>query len=132
MLVVDASAFVDFLTPQSSESPADAHLAGDGHWVVTEHFTIEVAQALRSLWLRRTIVDGELDAALAALASARLDVWPTLPLLPRIRELIPNVSAYDAAYLALAEELAAPLLTADARLMRAPGARCTFVGVAKR
>lgn len=127
MLVVDASAFVDFLVSTEPENPTDAHLAGDSHWIVTEHFTAEVVQALRGLWLRRTIDVDRLDAALTALASARLDVWPTLPLLPRIRELMPNVSAYDAAYVALAEELESPLLTADARLSRVPGARCAFV-----
>ena len=130
MLVVDASAFVDFLAPEVAEGAATVHLAGDSHWVVTEHFTIEVVQALRGLWLRKAIDTDRLDAALAALASAHLDVWPTLPLLPRIRELMPNVSAYDAAYVALAEELQVPLLTADVRLARAPGARCAFVGTA--
>jgi predicted nucleic acid-binding protein len=44
-------------------------------------------------------------------------------LLPRIWELRTNVTAYDAAYLALAELLRAPLLTCDARLTRAPGHR---------
>jgi predicted nucleic acid-binding protein len=42
-------------------------------------------------------------------------------------ELHPNVVAYDAAYVALAEELAAPLLTLDQRLARAPGPTCTFL-----
>jgi predicted nucleic acid-binding protein len=35
-----------------------------------------------------------------------------------------QLSAYDAAYVALAEALDASLLTADARLARAPGLRC--------
>lgn len=61
-----------------------------------------------------------------------LDVWsrlgvirhPTLPLLPRVWELRDNLSAYDAAYVALAEHLGCGLLTADARLSRAAGVRC--------
>jgi predicted nucleic acid-binding protein len=39
-----------------------------------------------------------------------------------------NVSADDAAYLALAELLDAPLLSADRRLRKVPGARCRFLG----
>lgn len=129
MIVVDASAFVEFLDPTKNIVEIDAHLARDTHWVVPEHFLIEVAQALRGLWLRGAIREPELDRALDALASANLDVCPTHPLLPRVRELLPNVSAYDAVYVALAEELASPLLTVDGKLTRAPGARCTFVGL---
>ena len=46
------------------------------------------------------------------------------PLLPRCWELRDNVTPYDAAYVALAEALGVPLLTADARLANAPGIRC--------
>jgi predicted nucleic acid-binding protein len=38
-------------------------------------------------------------------------------------ELKANLTAYDAVYLALAELLEAPLVTADARMSKAPGAR---------
>jgi predicted nucleic acid-binding protein len=44
-------------------------------------------------------------------------------LLPRIWELRRNITAYDAAYVALAEALAAPLLTRDAALASAAGHR---------
>jgi len=47
--------------------------------------------------------------------------YPHDVLLPRIWELRHNVTAYDAAYLALAEGLDAPLLTGDGRLVDAPG-----------
>jgi predicted nucleic acid-binding protein len=42
----------------------------------------------------------------------------------RAYELRANLTAYDASYVALAEGLGCPLLTADARLSRAPGIRC--------
>ena len=45
----------------------------------------------------------------------------------RVWALHPNLTAYDAAYVALAEELGAPLLTLDARLARAPGPTCRFL-----
>ena len=44
--------------------------------------------------------------------------------LQRCWELRHTVTVYDAAYVALAEALAIPLLTADARLSRAAGLRC--------
>ena len=47
----------------------------------------------------------------------------------RIWELRDNVSAYDAAYVALAEIIECPLVTADARLSRAPGIRCAVTVV---
>jgi predicted nucleic acid-binding protein len=52
-------------------------------------------------------------------------VFATAPLLPRVWELRDNLSAYDACYVALAEALETPLLTADRRLATAPGIRCT-------
>jgi predicted nucleic acid-binding protein len=42
----------------------------------------------------------------------------------RAHELRANVTAYDAAYVALAEALDCPLITADKRLSRAPGLHC--------
>ena len=63
---------------------------------------------------------------------AALDTWRHLgltryavrPLLDRVWQLRDNLSAYDAGYVALAEELGCALLTADGRLSRAPGIRC--------
>ena len=58
-------------------------------------------------------------------ASAALDLtrWLHDVLLPRVWQLRSNLSAYDAAYVALAEALRAPLLTCDRRLAAAPGHR---------
>lgn len=49
------------------------------------------------------------------------------PLIPRIWELRDNLTPYDASYVALAEALGCPLVTADARLAAAPGVRCEIV-----
>ncbi len=45
----------------------------------------------------------------------------------RAWELRANLSVYDAFYVAIAEEIDAPLATIDHRLTRAPGSRCRFV-----
>ncbi len=62
-------------------------------------------------------------AALDDLSRLPLLRWPHTPLLPRIWVLRANLTAYDATYVALAEELEAPLLTSDGRLADAPGHR---------
>ncbi len=89
----------------------------------------EVAHALRAQVQR-----GEVTAVDATRA---IDTWGRLGierigvkgLLGRIWELRDNVSAYDATYIAVAEALEAPLVTADGRLARAPGPRCTVTVV---
>lgn len=57
---------------------------------------------------------------------ADLDVtrFPTRALMWRAYELRENVTSYDAVYVTLAEGLGCSVVTADARLSRAPGLRC--------
>jgi predicted nucleic acid-binding protein len=79
--------------------------------------------------VRRLTLQGRLESGLAW---ALLDRWrrlavtrhPTTGLLERIWALRGGVSAYDAAYVSLAESLGCALITADARVSRAPGLRC--------
>ena len=90
---------------------------------------LEVVQVLR-----RLVAAGHLPASSgqrlatdwAALALVR---HPVQALVPRMWALRENVSAYDAGYVALAEALGCTLLTADARLARAPGTTCTVTVV---
>ncbi len=81
--------------------------------------------------LRRAVAAGEFDhvralRALGRLADIPIERHSHVPLLHRIWELRDNLSPYDAAYVALAEALGVTLLTADARLGRAPGPRCAI------
>lgn len=84
--------------------------------------------------LRRRVAAGQVDAGQAW---RMLRVWqrlaitryPVFALLARVWELRENASAYDASYVALAESLGCGLLTADARLSRAPGIRCVITVV---
>ena len=75
---------------------------------------------------RRYAAKGEIDgergrAALSDLADFPLRRYPHDFLLPRIWDLRHNLTAYDAAYVALAEALDMPLLTRDRRLAATTG-----------
>jgi predicted nucleic acid-binding protein len=84
---------------------------------------LEVASVLRRL-VRLGVVDARRGGeAIVDLADFALVRFPHTPLLGRIWELRDRLTAYDAAYVALAEELNAPLLTLDTRLARAGGHR---------
>ncbi|EMY33925.1 twitching motility protein PilT [Arthrobacter crystallopoietes BAB-32] len=85
----------------------------------------EVASVLRRLVRRQAVTEEQAAVALDGHAQLSIRRFPALPLIPRIWQLRANLSAYDATYVALAEELdAASLLTVDRRLARAPGIRC--------
>lgn len=125
MLIVDASVLVPALVDDTSVGDrARARLHGE-QIRAPALIDIEVVSAVR-----RLVARGQLDARRAALAVDDLaelsfERAPHLPLLPRVWVLRDNLTAYDAAYIALAEALDVELLTADARLARAPGIRCT-------
>ncbi len=86
-------------------------------------FDVEVLHALRRHSLRGYLSGEQGRLILGLLHQMRAVRYPHAPLAARIWELRENLSAYDAAYVALAEALDAPLVTMDARLARAPGIR---------
>lgn len=125
MIVIDASAAVLGLM---NDGETRAMLAAEA--AICPHLAdSEVVHALRGRVLR-----GDLDVGVA---ERMIDVWQRLGLervgvsglLGRVWELRANLSAYDATYVALAEALESPLVTADGRLARAPGPRCTITVV---
>ncbi|KAG1647661.1 Ribonuclease VapC9 [Nymphon striatum] len=80
---------------------------------------------------RRQLANGSLttsqaDNALQDLLDLPLVVYPTAPLLRRGWDLRDNVTAYDSTYVALAEALGCPLVTADRRLANC--SRCALPG----
>lgn len=80
---------------------------------------IEVTHVLRQLVLAGRLIPGQASAILADLAEFRLIRHLHYAHLERIWQLRSNLSAYDAAYVSLAEFLDAPLLTLDARMAHA-------------
>ena len=85
---------------------------------------LEVAGALRDRVRRSEVALVDANQALTRLQRLPIIRHPLLPLLDRVWELRDNLTPYDAAYVALAERLEVPLLTADAGIARAPGLRC--------
>ncbi len=90
---------------------------------------LEVLQTLRRLERARVLTRFRADAAVAVLVDLPLTRYPHDVLANRVWELRGALTAYDAAYVALAEALAAPLLTRDERLASAAprGARVEVV-----
>ncbi len=84
---------------------------------------VEVAQGIRRYWLTEKLDLARCHAALQDLASFDLIRYPHTLFLSRIWQLRSNVTAYDAAYVSLAEALDAPLITRDAALARSSGHR---------
>ncbi len=91
-----------------------------------ELIDVEVVSVLRRLFLAGNLDARRADLALVDLIELPLQRVPHRPLLARCWELRDNVTPYDAAYIALAEILDAVLVTADARMSKAPGTRCRF------
>ncbi len=82
---------------------------------------VEVAQVFRRHAAGNVLPEGRAAAALELLQRLPVTRHPSRILLPRIWALRGNLTAYDSAYIALAEALETPLLTCDRRLARAPG-----------
>jgi predicted nucleic acid-binding protein len=123
MIVVDASVLAPALGDDGDDAQrARAHLVGS--LVAPELIDIEVMSVWRRDARAGRITEQRAQQAMAALAKVSVARAPHGPLVARIWELRHNLSAYDAAYVALAEVLDAPLLTADQRLSRASQIRC--------
>ncbi|MGL5816213.1 MAG: type II toxin-antitoxin system VapC family toxin [Phycicoccus sp.] len=123
-LVVDSSVVVATLI--TTDQVADRLVArmADRELHAPDHLAIEVLHVLNRRRVHGLLPAPAAQFALGGLWSLPVTRWPLEPLVARVWELGHTVSAYDAAFVALAERLACPLLTGDARLARAPGPRC--------
>lgn len=122
MIVLDASATVDWLLQTSAGRHIEHRMYSARESLHAPHILdLEVAQVLRRLVREGMIPANRADEAVRDLLDLRLTRYPHFMLLPRVWQLRHNLSAYDAAYVGLAEKLGAPLITRDGRLAAAPG-----------
>ena len=127
MIVIDASVLANIVGDDRSDGqPArqEFHNAGDG--AAPDLVDVETVVVLRKRWIAGTVSARRFAAALEDLGQLDLDRYPALPFMRRAYELRANVTAYDTVYVALAETLGCELLTADGRLVNAPGSRCAI------
>jgi predicted nucleic acid-binding protein len=124
LIVVDASVLAPALADDGGDGDrARARLAGE-RLAAPELVDLEVASVLRRALRQGRLDERRSDQALADLAALPVGRAPHLPLLERIWELRDNLTVYDGAYVALAEALEVPLVTADAGLRDVPRVRC--------
>lgn len=131
LVVVDASVLVEVVIEGRHARGADALM---GRYaasperltlVTAAHGLVEAANALRKLVLRGAIAAPDGLSAIEALGELDLALDMTAARLRRIWSLRDRMSAYDAAYAAVADALHAPLVSVDERLVRA----CRHAGI---
>ena len=122
MIVLDASAAVDWLLQTAAGQSIENRIYSRNETLhAPELLDLEVTQVLRRLTLQRVVSARRADEAIHDLLDLRMTRYPHCVLVPRIWQLRHNFSAYDAAYVVLAEKLGAPLVTRDSGLASASG-----------
>jgi predicted nucleic acid-binding protein len=125
MIVVDASVLANALADDGHDGAVARHrLSRTGELVAPDLINVETTAVLRKRWVAGDLSDQRFSEAIGDLEDLDLTRYPTLSLVRRAFELRSNVTAYDATYVALAEELDCTLVTADRRLAAAPMVTC--------
>lgn len=124
MIVLDASAAVEWLLQGSAGQRIENRIYSRNESLHAPHLLdVEVSQVLRRLVRDKIVAEDRAGEAIEDLRDLRVVRYPNSVMLPRIWQLRHTLSAYDAAYVALAEALDASLLTCDARIASASGHR---------
>ena len=124
VLVVDASVLVVALADDGTDEDLLRARLRDERLFAPELVDLEVLSVVRRQTARGALNDRRARMAVRDLRDIPLRRAPHTPLLPRCWELRDNLTPYDAAYVALAEVMQVPLLTADRRLATAAGVQC--------
>jgi predicted nucleic acid-binding protein len=124
VIVVDASALIEVLLATGAGARVSARLFRGEETLHAPHLLdLEIVHVLRRGCLIGQLRSDRAAEALADLSDLRLVRHPHEPCVPRIWALRHNLTAYDAAYVSLAEALESPLVTRDPRMASAHGHR---------
>lgn len=123
-VVCDASAVVTVLIDAGTGGDWLARRLAGAQLCAPDLLPFECANIFRRHELSGAISPDQAAQAHADLLDLPIDLFPYGALAPRVWQLRRNLTSYDAAYVALAEALDAPLLTVDRRLANAPGIGC--------
>jgi predicted nucleic acid-binding protein len=121
MLVVDTSAVLAALASRPPDPALIKRLADDGDLHAPHLIDIEILNALRGLVRGGQLSEDRAHDVRTDVEDLAITRYGHQPLADRIWALRDNLTAYDAAFVALAEALEVPLITCDARLAKAPG-----------
>jgi len=124
MIVLDASVVVELLTNGALADSIRSDLSRrDESFIVPHLLDVEAMSARRSLVAGQRIGADRGDQFLAGLAALPAERYSHTPLIGRIWELRHNFTAYDVAYIALAEATNSALFTTDEKLRKGHRAR---------
>jgi len=125
--VVDASAMIDVLT-DTTRRAALLPLFDDDLFA-PDLLISEVMSFLKRMTTARKLARPEADRLALALRQAPIEYLPTWPYAERMWTCRHNLSPYDATYVALADDLRAPLVTTDSRLAKAAADLVTVMAI---
>jgi len=126
VIIVDASVLANIVGGDAAAGAITrARLNAAGTAAAPDLVDVETAAVLRRRWLNEELSDDRFRVAVDDLLAPPIDRYPVGPLMVRAYELRANVTRCEACYVARAEALDCPLVTADRRLGSAPTIRCS-------
>jgi len=127
LAVIDASVLAVFYAADDPRRTQVVQRLAAGYALCAPaHLDVEIVSALRGMARHSPLLQRRVPEALRHLAGFPIRRMPLAPLLERMWQLRDTVTAYDAAYVALAERLDGPLITCDSKLAAASGVQCAF------
>jgi len=125
VIVVDASVLANVVGDDAVDGQvARDRISDEREIAMPDLGDVETVAVLRRRWLAGDLTDERFAQGVSVLVALPIERFPVGPFMPRAFELRTNVTAYDATYVALAEQLSCSLVTGDGRLSLAPGVRC--------